>query len=196
VVHAQDILDAEQRLLQSAASLHGAAGDVVLGAPESVCAYRLPGFIASVRKTSPEINVHLVPAGTDETFRGLLNRRLDIGLILDDRKPLANLTARRIGSEWIDLVAARGHPAASRRVDWRGLVEFPYFLREEGCSYSDKFIDDINAMTVATPTITRFRQHRSHPGLGGGGAGPVYPSTRRHQDPPPTAGDGSTPGAG
>jgi len=196
VVHAQDILDAEQRLLQSAASLHGAAGDVVLGAPESVCAYRLPGFIASVRKTSPEINVHLVPAGTDETFRGLLNRRLDIGLILDDRKPLANLTARRIGSERIDLVAARGHPAASRRVDWRGLVEFPYFLREEGCSYSDKFIDDINAMTVTTPTITRFRQHRSHPGLGGGGAGPVYPSTRRHQDPPPTAGDGSTPGAG
>jgi len=137
-----------------------------------------------------------VPAGTDETFRGLLNRRLDIGLILDDRKPFANLTARRIGSEWIDLVAARGHPAASRRVDWRGLVEFPYFLREEGCSYSDKFIDDINAMTVTTPTITRFRQHRRHPGLGGGGAGPVYPSTRRHQDPPPTAGDGSTPGAG
>ncbi len=27
-----------------------------------------------------------------------------------------------------------------------------------------------------------LRQHRSHPGLGGGGAGPVYPSTRRHQD--------------
>ncbi|MEJ7756542.1 MAG: LysR family transcriptional regulator substrate-binding protein [Nocardioidaceae bacterium] len=97
-----------------------------------------------------------MPAGTDETFRGLLNRRLDIGLILDDRKPLANLTARRIGSERIDLVAARGHPAASRRVDWRGLVEFPYFRREEGCSYSDKFIDDINAMTGTTPTITRF----------------------------------------
>jgi DNA-binding transcriptional LysR family regulator len=52
---AQDVLAAEQRLLDSVRGAPAVTGDVRLGAPESVCAYRLPTIIADLAQRWPGV---------------------------------------------------------------------------------------------------------------------------------------------
>lgn len=152
VERAHQVLDAE-RMLVEAARDGDPAGDVVLGAPESVCAYRLPAVVAEIRRSLPAVTLHLVASGTDETFRGLLDRRLDLGLVLDERRPAAPLEWRRIGEEPVDVVAP---PGSDDRSSWAALAQAPLYLLEEGCSYSDAFLETLSAETGAAASATRF----------------------------------------
>jgi DNA-binding transcriptional LysR family regulator len=125
---AQDVLAAEQRLLDTARGVPEVAGDVRLGAPESVCAYRLPTIIADLAERWPGVTVHLTPVGTRQALDAVHDGTVDLALVLEDDPPVTALTATPVGTERIDLVAAPGHPDTGR-----------YFLLEEGCSYTDRF---------------------------------------------------------
>lgn len=157
-MHARDLLDAEKRLIDSARTDDVIAGEVVIGAPESICAYRLPPVIAELAVTHPGIQVHLTPVGTAAALQGLrqLDGGLDVALVLDESVPSSDYSARTIGGEAIELVAATGHPAACSSHTWRDLAAYPYFLLEEGCSYTDRFLRDLTAASSARPRITRF----------------------------------------
>jgi DNA-binding transcriptional LysR family regulator len=156
LAHAQAVLDAERRLLEDVASGAEPAGEVVVGAPESVCAYRLPGAITALRRQHPKVRVSLVPAGTQETFQGVLDRRFDLGLILDEARAPERLKPRNIGSEPVVLVAAPDHPATRPRLTWQDLAGFPFLLLEEGCSYSDSFLRELEQRSRTQPQVTRF----------------------------------------
>lgn len=152
---AHAVLDAERRLVEDTASSEP-AGDVVVGAPESVCAYRLPRAVAALRQRHPGVAVHLVPAGTRETFRGVLDGSFGLGLILDQAAAPSPLTLRPIGTEPIALVAAPDHPSTRQQMTWPELAEHSYFLLEEGCSYSDDFVRELDRHGGTRPQITRF----------------------------------------
>lgn len=154
--HARDVIDGEERLRDLATAGVDPSGDVVLGAPESVCAYRLPTVIATVKESHPGVNVHLTPTGTDATFRGVLNRELDIGLVLDDRPTPSHLSATAVGTEAISLVTGPEQPIARRGVRLADLVGYPFFLLEEGCSYTDLFVDEVAKSAGEVPEVTRF----------------------------------------
>ncbi|MFC7344167.1 LysR family transcriptional regulator [Saccharopolyspora griseoalba] len=156
LLRARALLDAERRLLEDVATTAEPAGEVVVGAPESVCAYRLPRAIAALRHRNPRVRVHLAPAGTRETFRGLLEGRFDIGLVLDEAPVPGPLTPRTIGSEPVVLVAAPDHPALRAEPGWDELAGYPYFLLEEGCSYSDSFLRELERNAASEPQVTRF----------------------------------------
>ncbi|MCO1658940.1 LysR family transcriptional regulator [Pseudonocardia humida] len=154
---ARDLLDDQQRLLDAAGAGGAPAGEVTIGATESVCAYRLPPVIAALAARQPGVRVHLTPAGTAAALGALTgpDGRLDIALLLDDDLP-GDLPARRIGREPIEVVGAAGHPATDGPRSWAQLAEQPWFLLEEGCSYTDRFVRELAAGAPAHPRITRF----------------------------------------
>ncbi|PRY46506.1 LysR family transcriptional regulator [Umezawaea tangerina] len=125
---AHELLAAEQRLRDAARSTPEVTGDVRLGAPESMCAYRLPRVVADLAGRWPGITVHLTPVGTPAALDGVRDGVLDVALVLEDEAPVTSLDSVAVGVERIDLVAAPGHPDEGR-----------YFLLEEGCSYTDRF---------------------------------------------------------
>ncbi|MCS7479014.1 LysR family transcriptional regulator [Umezawaea endophytica] len=129
---AQEVLAAEQRLLDTVQGTPAVAGDVRLGAPESMCAYRLPTIIADLALRWPGVTVHLTPVGTRRALDAVHDGGLDLALVLEDDPPSTTLDATPVGSERIDLVAAPNHPDTGR-----------YFLLEEGCSYTDRFARDL-----------------------------------------------------
>ena len=132
VEHARDVLAAEQRLRDAVRGAQAIEGDVRIGAPESVCAYRLPPLVAELAQRWPGVTVHLTPIGTRGALAGVRSGTLDLALVLEDSAPSTALSAVAIGVEPVDLVAAPGHPDEGR-----------YFLLEEGCSYSDRFARDL-----------------------------------------------------
>ncbi|MBW4719045.1 LysR family transcriptional regulator [Saccharothrix obliqua] len=141
VEHAREVLAAEQRLRDAVRGSTAVEGDVRVGAPESVCAYRLPQRIANVALRWPGITVHLSPVGTRDAVAGVRSGALDLALVLEDALLAPGLAVDVVGVEPIELVAAPGVAVDER-----------YFLLEEGCSYTDRFVREL----TATPTITRF----------------------------------------
>lgn len=141
VEHAREVLTAEQRLRDAVRGSTAVEGDVRVAAPESVCAYRLPQRIADVALRYPGITVHLSPAGTRQALAGVRDGTLDLALVLEESVAAPGLKATAVGVEPIELVAAPGVVLDER-----------YFLLEEGCSYSDRFVRELSA----APSITRF----------------------------------------
>ncbi|WP_052850548.1 LysR family transcriptional regulator [Streptomyces avicenniae] len=155
---AEDVLAAETRLRAAAAEGGPAAGRVVIGAGETLCSARLPGVVAALRGSHPGIDVHLYAAGTAGGVEGLRAGRLDLALLLEEHVAHADLTAERIGAEPLVLVGAPGHPLTEGRrpATWQELGAEPFFLHEQGCSYSDRLARRLLALPGGPPRMTRF----------------------------------------
>ncbi|MGW0824615.1 LysR family transcriptional regulator [Streptomyces sp. NPDC002845] len=166
---AEAVLDAEARLRATAAASGGGrvTGRVVVGAGETLCSARLPGVVAALRRTHPDVEIHLHPTGTADAVEGLRSGRLDLALLLEERAEYADLAARLLAAEPLVLVAAHGHPLtegdrvragspSGSAVGWRELAGEHFFLHEQGCSYSDRLARDLLAVPEARPRLTRF----------------------------------------
>ena len=89
---------------------------------------------------SPDLTVHLTPAGTRQAVAGVRNAARDPVLVLEDAVGALGLGGS-IRVEPIELVSAPGVVLDER-----------YFLLEEGCCYSDRFVREL----AAAPSIARF----------------------------------------
>jgi DNA-binding transcriptional LysR family regulator len=139
VEHARDVIAAEQRLLDAVRGRTAVEGDVRIGAPESVCAYRLPQKLADVALRWPGVTVHLSPCGTQAALARVRSGTLDLALVLEDTVTATELRIAVIGVEHIDLVSAPG-----------AVPEDRYFLLEEGCSYTDRLVRELPSATQMT----------------------------------------------
>jgi len=156
---AEAVLDAEARLRATAAAGNGDAaveGQVTVGAGESLCASRVPGVIASLRRSHPGIDVHLRPVGTAAAVEGLRAGLIDIALLLEPEVNLAELVARPIAREPLVYVASPDHPLAGRSAGWDELAAESFFVHEEGCSYSDHLVRTLLSLPGPQPRLTRF----------------------------------------
>lgn len=155
---AEEVLDAEARLRAGCDDTGAVAGRVVVGSPESLCASRLPGVIAALRTSHPEVDVHLYAAGTAACVEGLRSGRLDLALLLEEETEFPDVTVEPVAREPLALVAAPQHPLAarSRAATWAELAEESFFLLEEGCSYSDALARRLLDVPGGRPRLTRF----------------------------------------
>ncbi|MDT0611208.1 LysR family transcriptional regulator [Streptomyces lancefieldiae] len=154
---AEDVLDAEARLRAACDDAGPVAGRVVVGSAESLCASRLPGVIAALRTSHPEVDVHLHAAGTAACVEGLRSGRLDLALLLEETE-FPDVTGEPVAHEPLALVAAPQHPLAARgrAVTWAELAAESFFLLEEGCSYSDALARRLLDVPGGRPRLTRF----------------------------------------
>ncbi|MCP2332450.1 DNA-binding transcriptional regulator, LysR family [Actinoalloteichus cyanogriseus DSM 43889] len=154
---ARGVLDAEHQLLLGARGGDVVEGEVVIGATESVCAYRLPPVVAGLMTSFPDLRVRLHPLGTAAALRELsrADGGVDIALVLEE-EVAGDHAVTRIGREPVALVAGAEHPAASGPQSWHDLAGYTYFLMEEGCHYTDRFLRDLRAATGGRPRVTHF----------------------------------------
>ncbi|MEV6834608.1 LysR family transcriptional regulator [Streptomyces sp. NPDC051133] len=155
---AEEVLEAESRLFAAAGEDGPVAGTVVVGAGETLCAAHLPGVIAALRGPYPEVDVHLEPCGTAGAVEGLRAGRLDLALLLEERVDHPDVTAECIAGQPLVLLCAPDHPLAARRrpATWPELARETFFLHEQGCSYSDRLAERLQAVHGARPRLTRF----------------------------------------
>lgn len=155
---AQQLLDLEHSMALAVRGREAEPqGDVVVGAPESICAYRLPSVIAEVREQHPRINLHLVPSDTRASLAGVSDRSLDIGLVVEEVPPASRLDVDVIGYEQVAVFAAQGHPLTQQKsVEWSELSDEVFYLLEDGCGYSDALFRDLSEGLPRAPRVTRF----------------------------------------
>jgi DNA-binding transcriptional LysR family regulator len=162
LAHAEAVLEAESRLRTVATSAGGAGGPVtgrvVLAAGETLVSARLPGVIAALRRSHPSVEADLRTLGTADALSALRSGELDLALLLEDEAAFRDIECTPLAREPLVLVCSPEHPAAARgSTDWAELAREDYFLHEQGCSYSDRFIERLIAAAQGAPLrITRF----------------------------------------
>ncbi|MFJ6250558.1 MULTISPECIES: LysR family transcriptional regulator [unclassified Streptomyces] len=165
LAQAETMLEAESRLRAVAASVGGAdgrvTGRVTVAAGETLVSARLPGVIAALRRSHPGIEVDLRTMGTATAIAALRTGEVDLALLLEDEAAFCDISCTPLAHEPLVLVCSPEHPlargAAGAPADWAELARQDYFLHEQGCSYSDRFVDRLlTAAGGAQPRITRF----------------------------------------
>ncbi|WP_223067243.1 LysR family transcriptional regulator [Paenibacillus caui] len=125
------------------------AGTLVIGAPESLAAFRLPGIIREYRKRYPKVKIILKP-GLCWELSGLLHSgELDLAFLMQPETEDKDLHKEILIDEKMALVAPVDHPLASLEV-----VE-PFHLKDEtilntepGCTYRTLFERHLNSHGV------------------------------------------------
>ncbi|MFF4487860.1 LysR family transcriptional regulator [Streptomyces sp. NPDC001544] len=158
LAEAEEVLDAVARLRARCAGAGAVRGRVLVGAPESLCATRLPGVLAAMRTSHPEVDVGLYAAGTAECVEGLRSGRLDLALLLEREAGFPDVTTEPVAHEPLTLVCAPHHPLTTRTraATWADLATESFFLLEQGCSYSDELERRLLAEPGTGPRLTRF----------------------------------------
>jgi DNA-binding transcriptional LysR family regulator len=132
-------------------------GLLTIGAPESLCAYRLPPVLTRFRALFPKVQLVFRPGGDAELRRALSEGRLDIGILLERPAQPGNLTVEPLTHEPLLLITYPAHPLAEMRlVQPSQLRNEPLLLTEAGCTYRELFQQTLAAASAWPSTILEF----------------------------------------
>lgn len=127
-------LDASLNLLSGVEALrHQRQAALRVAASMTIAEYLMPGWLMSYLSTAPEVNIGLRVANSNAVTELLRHDEADVGFIESLTVP-RDLASRRVASDRLVLVVARGHPWAGRRqpVSADELAGTRLLVREKG----------------------------------------------------------------
>jgi DNA-binding transcriptional LysR family regulator len=138
---------------------HGAepAGQLRIGAPESVLAYRLPEVLQCFRKRYPQVEVIFRPHWDETLFDALESGKLDMAIRMIDTIDHGQFASVRLRTEKVYLIAHPEHPLAEKQtVEPADLGGQVLLLTEAGCGYRKKLDEMLAAHKVRSGNVTEF----------------------------------------
>lgn len=118
---------------------HEVQGLLRIGAPESLCAYRLPAVLRSIRTRFPKVQLQILTGTCAQLRASLRDGSVDLFIALDLVHPEPDLVHETLTPEPISLVAYPWHPLVGRPVGPEELQDQSVIQTEAGCSYRDRF---------------------------------------------------------
>jgi DNA-binding transcriptional LysR family regulator len=107
------------------------AGELALGASQTIGQYLLPRFIAGFRQTNPKVRVTACSGNTDEMLEALLARKIHLALI-EGPEQRKDLHIEPFMEDHMILVVPANHGWANHEVDVEDLKSEPLLMREFG----------------------------------------------------------------
>lgn len=137
--HAQKLVALTEEGRAAAQAQHEVQGLLRIGAPDSLCAYRLPAVLRSIRMRYPKIQLQIQTGTCAQLRAGLREGSIDLFIALDEVRPEPDLLHLSLLPEPISLVAFPWHPLAGRPVGPLELRGQSVIHTEAGCSYRERF---------------------------------------------------------
>ncbi len=145
---------------EARASVNGDAmqGRLVIGAPDSLCAYRLPAVVRALRQDFPQVQVVFRSTRSCRDAReAVFEGQVDAAVMLDDEVDDRRLVTTLLAPEPLGVLVAHDHPlAALEQVDVQTLRGWPAVLTEAGCGYRTLFDRRLHAAGVPLGTVIEF----------------------------------------
>jgi DNA-binding transcriptional LysR family regulator len=134
------------------------AGSLIIGAPETLCAYRLPPVVEAYRRCYPKVDIIFRPSATAEDWDAQLGDGLaDAALIMAEPYQTARLLVQPLYPEPILVLAhphhrlTHGGPVAAQ--EFRGET---LLLTEAGCPYRLAFEQLLRSANVTPANVLEF----------------------------------------
>jgi DNA-binding transcriptional LysR family regulator len=133
------------------------AGVLTIGAPESLCVYRLTQVLSRYHVRFPRVQVVFHPGMCAELQRALHEGKLDLAFLLEPPLPSGALVVEPLIAEPMLLLAHPDHHLArAPRVEPRMLDGEGMLLTEAGCSYRVPFERSLAQAAARPATVTEF----------------------------------------
>jgi DNA-binding transcriptional LysR family regulator len=133
------------------------AGALTIGAPESLCVYRITQVLSRYNARFPRVQVIFHPGMCAELQRALHEGKLDLAFLLEPLLPSGTLVVEALIPEPMLLLAHPGHHLArAPRVEPYMLDAEAVLLTEAGCSYRVPFERSLAQAGARPANITEF----------------------------------------
>jgi DNA-binding transcriptional LysR family regulator len=143
-----------QRALQAGGE---PSGPLLIGAPESVLAYRLPPVLRAYRKRYPMVELAFRPYVDTSLCSMLETGKFDMAIQMSDTRPGAGFHSIRMRTERVFLLSDMSHPLARQRtVKPEDLAGQMLLLTEPGCGYRNKLDQVLTLRNVRPGNVTEF----------------------------------------
>jgi DNA-binding transcriptional LysR family regulator len=157
LAYTDQILDLVDEARDALAAAEELEETLLVSAPESICAYRLPLALRALRARHPHVRVVFRPSPVAELRRRVNGGELDVAFLLEESFSSSTLAAHTLSREPVHLVVAPEHPLAERATvapaDLRG---HHLLLTERGCSYRARFERRLSEADVYPASILEF----------------------------------------
>jgi DNA-binding transcriptional LysR family regulator len=132
-----DLADEAQAVLAGKGESLGA---ITLGAPETLCTYRLPAVLRQFRQQNPGVHVSFRPMLDVDLYYGVRRGELELAFLLQEPLHAGGLVVENLIREPMVVISAADHPlAAQPRVRPADLEGETVLLTENGCGYRHLF---------------------------------------------------------
>ncbi|GAB4151732.1 MAG: LysR family transcriptional regulator [Roseiflexaceae bacterium] len=132
------------------------SGTLTIGAPESLCTYRLPQILRMLRQQWPELRVIFRPGGTN-LYERVQHGELDLALVMDTPHQYPAIISEALTRERIVLIAHPEHPLRqATAITPQQIQHETLLLTEAGCAYRVRFEAAWQAAGVAMPEQLEF----------------------------------------
>ena len=107
------------------------AGQLAIGASQTIAQYLMPKFIAGFLRENPRVSISAISGNTDEILQALTTHRIDLALI-EGPALRKDVHVESFMEDHIVLVVPASHEWAAQNVELAALVETPLLMREFG----------------------------------------------------------------
>ncbi len=133
------------------------AGTLTIGAPETLCTYRLPTLLHAYRMRYPAVQLSYHPTPVADLRRRVSEGELDVAFVMEELCESASLAAEMLVVEPVVVITAVEHPLtrlpAVHPSDLRGV---DVLLTEGGCSYRRLFEHALSEVDARPATLLEF----------------------------------------
>lgn len=112
--YAKQILQLSADAQAAVSGITPPAGAIIIGAPECLCATRLPALLRTYRKQNPQVKIILKTGEYDDVCNWLRNYSIDIAFFLQQATYHPELTIRSLHEVPMILACGAGHPLTNK----------------------------------------------------------------------------------
>ncbi|HBV97142.1 MAG: LysR family transcriptional regulator [Peptococcaceae bacterium BICA1-7] len=133
------------------------SGTLSIGAPESLCVYRLPDLLQKYRRLYPEVSIVIKSGGCPEMTGWLREGTIDVALFIHREIKIPDLIMKTLVAEPMAILVGAGHPLTGKAgistgdLDGENLI-----LCEAGCSYRLAIEAMLAADRAQPASVTEF----------------------------------------
>lgn len=154
VDYAERMLSLAEETRAAVTEVGSPGGELLIGAPETLCVYRLPSLLTRFREDCPKVHVVLRPGNREECRSGVRDGALDLCFTFGAPPDHPDLENMPLLPEPVALVAPKGHPLTQREsVTNSDLAGVDFLVTESGCSYRLMFEEALGSAPGPRPRI-------------------------------------------
>jgi DNA-binding transcriptional LysR family regulator len=143
--YAERLIDLADEAQKVVSDVRACDGTLSIGAPETICTYRLPPVLREFRRRFPKVQLSFRPMLDVDLYAGVRAAALDIGFLLQEPVGSNGIRVETLIEEPLVVICAPGHVLAQKpHVRPADLEGETLLLTEVGCGYRHLFEQSIS----------------------------------------------------
>lgn len=132
-------------------------GTISIGAPESLCVYRLAALLQEYRKRYSDVEIILKLGSCEDLLHWLKTNAIDVAFLLDRGVISSDLVTETLLNEPMVVLAGDDHPLIKKaHITPQDIHGESLILTESGCSYRDAFESILAGAGVRPGSVLEF----------------------------------------